>query len=281
MGCRRRREARHLEAVPRVNLKFAILIQSICVRSCSNLRNSLGAYEICRLSLVIRRNAGSPSAMGPLRTSYREAAPWSNCLLLNTKEFLFKDSRPLCQKGVTGGERKTFITTKVVVTEALFLRKTTRARCETRVRQPRFRSACAARPFERARVRALGSILNRSRDVSPTCRCPTPPTRIEDGCPTREFEGRQSHGHAPRLCTTGCVHSHTPNPASIHPRKHNQATPVLVATGSHSSSSDSSESSRPLARCLPAAAPRDRLLVSVWGWVVLMPPASRLIDTIS
>jgi len=50
--------------------------------------------------------------------------------------------------------------------------------------------------------------------------------------------------------------------------------------GSNSSPSDSSELSRPLAPCLAAAAPRDRVLVSVWGWVVLMPPATRLIDTI-
>jgi hypothetical protein len=53
------------------------------------------------------------------------------------------------------------------------------------------------------------------------------------------------------------------------------------SSSGYSSSSDSSESSRPLVPCLPAAAPRGRVLVSVWGWVVLMPPATRLIDTIS
>jgi hypothetical protein len=54
--------------------------------------------------------------------------------------------------------------------------------------------------------------------------------------------------------------------------------------GSHSSSSDSSGSSgssRPLPPRLPAGAPRERVLVSVWGWAVLMPPTTRLIDTIS
>ncbi len=56
---------------------------------------------------------------------------------------------------------------------------------------------------------------------------------------------------------------------------------TFPAYGCHSSSSDSSESLDPPPLSAPAPEPRGRFFVSEWCWVVVTPPATRLIDTIS